>query len=206
MKAILVYDKPMCCSTGVCGPEVDPVLPRFAADLEWLKSQGHEVRRFNLAQDPTPFMDNPLVKQVIDHTGGDSLPIVVVDDKVVSQGSYPTRQQLAEWTGTGQPMEAGREPTVSTTQQRPIFDEKISELVALGASVAANCEPCFKYHFRRATELGVHVDDMAQAVNVALQVKERPAQMMLRLTRELLLPQSAEVSGGCCGGASNDCR
>lgn len=25
---INVYDKPMCCSTGVCGPDVDPVLPQ----------------------------------------------------------------------------------------------------------------------------------------------------------------------------------
>lgn len=206
MKTIDVYDKPMCCSTGICGPEVDPVLPRFAADLEWLKSQGHEVRRFNLAQDPTPFMDNPLVKQVIDHTGGDGLPVVVVDDKVVSQGSYPTRQQLVGWAETSESVEACREQPVSTGQQPPIFDEKVRELVALGASVAANCEPCFKYHFRKATELGVHRDDMTQAVNVALQVKERPAQMMLRLAQELLLPESTEVSGGCCGGASNDCR
>jgi SAM-dependent methyltransferase len=58
MKAIEVYDKPMCCSTGVCGPKVDPVLPRFAADLEWLKSQGHRVERFNLAQQPEAFVRN----------------------------------------------------------------------------------------------------------------------------------------------------
>jgi len=37
---IEVYDPPMCCSTGVCGPAIDPVLPRFAADLEWLKGRG----------------------------------------------------------------------------------------------------------------------------------------------------------------------
>jgi hypothetical protein len=40
MSKVQVYDKPMCCSTGICGPQVDPVLPRFAADLDWLKSQG----------------------------------------------------------------------------------------------------------------------------------------------------------------------
>ena len=40
MKTIQVYDKPMCCSTGVCGPQVDPVLPRFAADLQWLTIAG----------------------------------------------------------------------------------------------------------------------------------------------------------------------
>ncbi|HRX83200.1 MAG TPA: arsenic metallochaperone ArsD family protein, partial [Pirellulaceae bacterium] len=37
MAKIEIYDKPMCCSTGICGPEVDPILPRFAADLDWLK-------------------------------------------------------------------------------------------------------------------------------------------------------------------------
>ena len=35
-----VFDPAMCCSTGVCGPSVDPELARFAADLDWLKSQG----------------------------------------------------------------------------------------------------------------------------------------------------------------------
>ncbi len=48
MAKVQVYDKPMCCSTGICGPQVDPVLPRFAADLDWLNTQGHEVERFNL--------------------------------------------------------------------------------------------------------------------------------------------------------------
>ena len=37
MSKVQVFDPPMCCSTGVCGPEVDPALVRFAADLEWLK-------------------------------------------------------------------------------------------------------------------------------------------------------------------------
>jgi hypothetical protein len=26
-----VFDPPLCCPAGVCGPRVDPVLPRFAA-------------------------------------------------------------------------------------------------------------------------------------------------------------------------------
>lgn len=43
MATVKIYDKPMCCSTGVCGPQVDPVLPRFAGDLEWLRSQGRQV-------------------------------------------------------------------------------------------------------------------------------------------------------------------
>ncbi len=33
MTTIEVFDPAMCCSTGVCGPQVDPDLARFAADL-----------------------------------------------------------------------------------------------------------------------------------------------------------------------------
>jgi hypothetical protein len=51
MSEILVFDPALCCSTGVCGPEVDGGLVRFSADLEWLRRQGVAVRRFNLAQD-----------------------------------------------------------------------------------------------------------------------------------------------------------
>ena len=40
-----VFDPPMCCSTGVCRPEIDSVLPRFASDLEWLKTCGVNVER-----------------------------------------------------------------------------------------------------------------------------------------------------------------
>lgn len=49
MTMFQVFDRPMCCSTGVWGPTADPVLARFAADLEWLKGQGVTVERYNLA-------------------------------------------------------------------------------------------------------------------------------------------------------------
>jgi hypothetical protein len=41
MTSIRVFDPAMCCSTGICGPSVDPQLVRFAADLDWLKSLVH---------------------------------------------------------------------------------------------------------------------------------------------------------------------
>ena len=77
---LLVYDPPMCCSTGVCGPVVDPILPRFAADLEWLKGQGVEVKRYNLAQHPFEFAHDAKVKQVLKEKGNACLPLIVVDD------------------------------------------------------------------------------------------------------------------------------
>ena len=99
MKRIQVYDKPMCCSTGVCGPQIDPVLPRFAADLEWLRGQGHEVERFNLAQQPAEFARNREIHGLLSAHGTDCLPVVVVDGRVVSQRGYPSRVMLNLWVG-----------------------------------------------------------------------------------------------------------
>ena len=101
MKTIQVYDKPMCCSTGVCGPQVDPVLPRFAADLAWLKAQGHQVDRYNLAQQPQVFMENSEVHQLLATQGTDCLPLILVNGRIVSRRAYPSRETLSLWTGTG---------------------------------------------------------------------------------------------------------
>lgn len=100
MKTVQVFDKPMCCSTGVCGPEVDPVLPRFAADLEWLKTQGLRVERYNLAHQPEAFTENKEVLQLVASLGTNCLPLVAVDGRIVSRGEYPTRDRLAGWAGT----------------------------------------------------------------------------------------------------------
>jgi len=99
MSKVHIYDKPLCCSTGVCGPQVDPVLPRFAADLEWLKTQGHQVERYNLAQQPQEFTANGQVQQMLESEGVECLPLVFVDDRIVSRSEYPSRDNLALWTG-----------------------------------------------------------------------------------------------------------
>lgn len=102
MAKVEVFDKPMCCSTGICGPEVDPILPRFAADLDWLQSQGHQVERSNLAQQPAAFAANETIREVLAAEGVDSLPLIVVDGKIVSRATYPLREQLAAFAnGTG---------------------------------------------------------------------------------------------------------
>ncbi len=106
MKTIQVYDKPMCCSTGVCGPQVDPVLPRFAADLAWLKSQGHQVDRFNLAQQPAAFVQNSEVQRLLAIEGTDCLPLITIDGRVVSQREYPSRDTLDIWVGSEDAMDS----------------------------------------------------------------------------------------------------
>jgi hypothetical protein len=94
-----VFDPPMCCSTGVCGPSVDPLLVAFAADLEWLTSHGVSVSRYNLAQDPQAFVAHPLVKDLLQREGDACLPLVIANGEVVGHGAYPRREELARVVG-----------------------------------------------------------------------------------------------------------
>jgi len=101
MKPLEVYDPAMCCSTGLCGPQVDPVLARVAADLKWLQERGVEVRRFNLSQSPAAFVANERIHQLLTEQGEAALPVVMVGGEVAASGCYPEREELARWVGLG---------------------------------------------------------------------------------------------------------
>jgi hypothetical protein len=98
MPKLQVYEPAMCCSTGVCGPSVDPVLVRFAADVDWLKGQGVEVERYNLSQRPRAFIEQPVVQEAL-KASTDCLPMLLVDGEVAFTGKYPTQEQLVERLG-----------------------------------------------------------------------------------------------------------
>ena len=97
MTKITVFDPAMCCSTGVCGPSVDPELVRFAADLDGIASEGVSVERFNLAQQPEAFVAHPEVTEALRERGDQALPVVIVDGRKVMEGAYPSRAQLERW-------------------------------------------------------------------------------------------------------------
>ncbi len=98
MARIEVFDPAMCCATGVCGPKVDPNLARFAADLEALKRAGASVTRYNLSQQPAAFIDNDTVATAM-REKGECLPLILVDGRIVSEKTYPTREALASLAG-----------------------------------------------------------------------------------------------------------
>lgn len=103
MTALHVYDPAMCCSTGVCGPSVDPQLARFSADLDWLKSQGVAVTRHNLAQEPAAFAADAAVRRALEEHGENALPLISIDGAVQSTGAYPSRAELAKLAGVTPP-------------------------------------------------------------------------------------------------------
>jgi hypothetical protein len=99
MTRIQIFDPAMCCSSGVCGADVDQRLVTAAADIEWARQRGAPVERFNLSQQPMAFADNPVVKSLLERSGPDALPITLVNGEVALAGRYPERAQLARWAG-----------------------------------------------------------------------------------------------------------
>lgn len=99
MATIQIFDPALCCSTGVCGVEVDQALVSFAADVDWAKQNGAQVERFNLAQQPLAFAENSTVKAFLERSGQEALPLILVDGEVALAGRYPNRTELARWAG-----------------------------------------------------------------------------------------------------------
>ncbi len=201
MSTIEVFDPPMCCSTGVCGPSVDPALATFAGDLEVLSNQGVTVTRHNLSQEPKSFADDQTVRELLHERGDEVLPITRVNGELRATGRYPTRRELVAW---------------AHGEDARTLDPVTSELVAIAAAIGANCESCLKYHYNEARRLGVSSAVMSAAVLVAQTVKDAPAASITALAAKLLgsaskdLGASTSQSTGaqveeasCCSPASS---
>ncbi|HDP98792.1 MAG TPA: carboxymuconolactone decarboxylase family protein [bacterium] len=50
------------------------------------------------------------------------------------------------------------------------MNDHVKELVCISASVAGHCRPCFQYHFKKAREFGVPVEDIKQAIAIAKEI------------------------------------
>jgi arsenite-transporting ATPase len=99
MTIVEVFEPALCCATGVCGEDVDQGLVTFSADMDFVRSQGGNVRRYNLASEPLAFAGNEAVKGFLQVAGSKGLPLVLVDGVTAMTGGYPDRAQLAEWAG-----------------------------------------------------------------------------------------------------------
>jgi AhpD family alkylhydroperoxidase len=136
--------------------------------------------------------NDPLYRKVIEH-----LPAGA------KAGDYVTSLEVAAKKLEGPALGTGEE------SQR-MYTPAVGELVAIGAAIAANCEPCFKYHYAQARKYGVSQEDMACAVTMAQKVKQAPAKAVLDLAnRSLGRAASAEEAGvppaGTCCGTAGAC-
>lgn len=97
MATIRVFDPALCCSTGVCGVDIDEALLRFAADVDWARQHGADIERVNLAQEPLTFAQDTTVSAFLEHSGQEALPLILMRDQVVMAGRSPSRTELARW-------------------------------------------------------------------------------------------------------------
>jgi len=101
MATIEVFEPALCCATGVCGPDVDQQLVTFSADMDWLRGEGRDVRRVNLASEPAAFAASGPARSFLQLAGSGGLPLVLVDGVTVLTGRYPTRDELTTWSAPG---------------------------------------------------------------------------------------------------------
>ena len=99
MTTIQIFDPALCCSSGVCGTDVDENLVNFSADADWARQNGAQLERFNLAQQPMAFAETPAVKTFLELSGQEGLPLTLIDGQIALAGRYPSRDDLARWAG-----------------------------------------------------------------------------------------------------------
>ena len=96
MKRMVIYEPAMCCSTGVCGPSVDPELLRVAAVINNLKKRSILIERYNLSRNPGAFIKNEKISRLIQN-GTENLPAVMLDSEIVKTKGYPTNEEFVKW-------------------------------------------------------------------------------------------------------------
>jgi len=66
-----------------------------------------------------------------------------------------------------------------------MIDSKVKELIAIGASVSANCHPCIKFHVGKAHDMEIDKAEIKQAIEVGQMVRKGAASQMDELISEI---------------------
>ena len=102
MKKMIIFDPAMCCSTGICGPGVDPELLRVSTVLSNLKQNGITVERYNLSHNPEAFIHNQTINHLLNQYGVSILPVTLIGDEVIKTGGYLSNEEFSHYLGVSQ--------------------------------------------------------------------------------------------------------
>lgn len=91
----------------------------------------------------------------------------------------------------------------SVTGYSMTMDTETKELVAIASSVAANCQPCLKYHLKIAMDSGATGEEIKDAMEIARLVKSRSAIVMDEFVKEIF-SDSKESSEESCQEKSSE--
>lgn len=89
-----LFDPPMCCPTGLCGPTLDQTLLDVNEMILALQAEGVNVARYQMTSHPQAFTSNPDVMRLVREKQMAALPITIVRGQVVKVGAYPTFNEV----------------------------------------------------------------------------------------------------------------
>lgn len=89
-----IFDPPMCCPTGLCGPTLDQTLLDVNEMILGLQAEGVSTERYQMTSHPQAFLNNPEVMRLVREQQMAALPITVVHGKVIKAGEYPTIAEI----------------------------------------------------------------------------------------------------------------
>ncbi len=81
------------------------------------------------------------------------------------------------------------------------LDDHTLRLIAVGASIAANCQPCLESNVAKALENGAEWQEIAQAIEIGKMVRQGASSKMDRFASSLnqKAPLTAGLPGEGCG-------
>ncbi|OGO69119.1 MAG: hypothetical protein A2Z49_01670 [Chloroflexi bacterium RBG_19FT_COMBO_56_12] len=89
-----LFDPPMCCPTGLCGPTLDQALLDVSEMILTLQRDNLRVERYQMTSHPNAFLANTEVMKLVREKQMEALPITVVRGKVIKVGAYPTLTEI----------------------------------------------------------------------------------------------------------------
>ena len=97
MSKIEIFEAAGCCATSSVVVSDNAV--KWNASAEWAKKNGVDIQRYSLAKNPQQFLNTPVIKEFLNTSGMGSLPVTLLDGKLVMAGKLPTREDIARWSG-----------------------------------------------------------------------------------------------------------
>ena len=86
------------------------------------------------------------------------------------------------------------------------MDENTKELIAIGASLAAKCQPCLTFHVNKARKLGIGEDEINEAIALGRMIQKGAISAMDRFAESVVAGPETKPSQCCDNAASNCCR
>jgi hypothetical protein len=92
--ALEIFDPPMCCSTGLCGPSLDQTLLDVNDLVLALQAEGVTLGRYQMSSRPDAFLSNAEVMRLVRERNLEALPITMVGGRVIATGAYPSAAEV----------------------------------------------------------------------------------------------------------------